>query len=83
VYHTVVLLEDGTIRAWGYNGDGQCDIPPVCQIAASSYATLAILENGSVRVWGRYTNGQCDIPPDLLPVRRKPFSSSSTNYVLK
>jgi hypothetical protein len=26
-FHTVALLEDGSIRCWGWNDSGQCDVP--------------------------------------------------------
>jgi alpha-tubulin suppressor-like RCC1 family protein len=80
-YHTVVLLEDGTIRAWEYNENGQCDVPPdlqhrfraehdtVCgtvqQIACGAHHTVVLLEDGAVRAWGSNFRGQCNVPLDL------------------
>lgn len=65
--HSLALLEDGTVRAWGYNrtgevGDGTTvnrDRPTVVlgvreavAIAASPALSLALLANGTVMTWG-------------------------------
>ena len=65
--HSLALLKDGTIRAWGYNrkgtvGDGTTlnrDRPTMVPgvhdavaIAASSALSLALLANGTVMTWG-------------------------------
>ena len=26
-FHSVALLKDGTVKAWGFNNDGQCNVP--------------------------------------------------------
>ena len=49
--HTVAVLEDGSIRCWGRNNYGECDVPsgvgnnenPVMSIAAGGYMTIALL----------------------------------------
>jgi hypothetical protein len=49
--HTVALLEDGSLRCWGGNTYGQCDVlsgvgnneNPVMSIAAGSVMTIALL----------------------------------------
>ncbi|NLA33623.1 MAG: prepilin-type N-terminal cleavage/methylation domain-containing protein, partial [Tenericutes bacterium] len=71
--HTVALLEDGTVRAWGNNRDGalgngsttNSNIPVtvtgltnVTQIAAGFNHTVALLADGTVRTWGKNNNGQ-------------------------
>lgn len=65
--HSLALLKDGTVRAWGYNrtgevGDGTTqnrDRPTVVSgvreavaIAASPALSLALLANGTVMTWG-------------------------------
>ena len=65
--HNLALLEDGTVRAWGYNSNGQLgdgtnvdrDTPVpvsglsgVTALGAGSYHSLALLEDGTVRAWG-------------------------------
>ncbi len=61
-----------SVRCWGSNNSGQCDVPsdlgPVSSEAAGGDHTLAFLEDGSVRCWGWNVSGQCDVPPDLGPV---------------
>ena len=61
--------QSGLLRAWVYNGNGQCNIPSdlgICtQIAGGGYHTIAIQQSGIVRAWGWNIYGQCEIPSDL------------------
>jgi len=46
-WHTLALRTDGTMRAWGWNNDGQCNIPDsaksgVFAIAGSAFHTIAL-----------------------------------------
>ena len=65
-YHTVALKGDGTVVAWGYNGYGQCNVPPglsgVTAIAAGGYHTAALKGDGIVVAWGDSHDGQCTVP---------------------
>lgn len=72
--HTVALLSDGTIRTWGYNGQGALgngtyldSYVPVSvaglggaatAIAAGDFHSMALLSDGTVRTWGNNANGQ-------------------------
>ncbi len=70
---TVALLNDGTVKAWGYNGYGQLGdgtkttrtipvlisgLTNVKQIEVSNYHTVALLNDGTVMAWGRNNYGQ-------------------------
>ncbi|MFE4706814.1 HYR domain-containing protein [Peribacillus simplex] len=71
--HSLAILSDGTVRAWGANGTGQLgngtntssNVPVqvsgltnVVAIAAGSNHSLAILSDGTVRAWGGNSSGQ-------------------------
>jgi alpha-tubulin suppressor-like RCC1 family protein len=72
-YHTLALLEDGTVRALGANsrgalGDGtvtDSDVPVqpigasrVVAVASGGYFSLALLDDGTVMTWGENAYGQ-------------------------
>jgi len=67
------LLNDGTVRAWGNNDEGQLGngtttgsaVPvvvtnsrPVSQISAGSYSGYARLDNGQLEAWGNNNRGR-------------------------
>lgn len=71
--HSVALLADGTVWAWGDNSSKQVSASPIAQsvspvqvplagaatyIAAGSRFTYAILEDGTVWAWGANGSGQ-------------------------
>jgi alpha-tubulin suppressor-like RCC1 family protein len=71
--HSLALLENGTVWAWGANGSGQLgngtttgsDVPVavselkgVTAIAAGGTHSLALLSNGTVVAWGNNSFGQ-------------------------
>ncbi|MDF2879953.1 MAG: hypothetical protein K0R54_510, partial [Clostridiaceae bacterium] len=75
-YHTLALMEDGTVKAWGRNNFGEVGIgntiqqtSPVTisglnnvkQISAGSNFSIALLEDGTVKSWGYNSNGQLGI----------------------
>ncbi|MFM7678288.1 MAG: hypothetical protein ACKO83_05510, partial [Roseiflexaceae bacterium] len=57
-YHSLALLNDGTVRAWGCIGrtSGQCSVPAglsnVIAIAAGANHSLALKSDGTVVQWG-------------------------------
>lgn len=72
MYHTLALLEDGRVMAWGYNGEGALGdgttedrwepvavngLSGVIKVAAGSNCSLAVLKDGTVRVWGSNFTG--------------------------
>ncbi len=70
--HTLALNLDGTVVAWGYNNEGQTNVPPtlsnVSAIAAGAFHNLALLDNATVTAWGRNAEGQSDVPLGLTNV---------------
>lgn len=72
MYHTLALLEDVRVMAWGYNGQGALGdgttedrwepvavtgLQGAVKVAAGSNCSLAILKDGTVRVWGSNYTG--------------------------
>lgn len=71
-FHSVALLEDGSLAAWGDNlanvpwgsniDYGRCVVPPgndFIDVSASSYISAAVKYDGSIVTWGSY---ECNIP---------------------
>jgi alpha-tubulin suppressor-like RCC1 family protein len=76
-YHSMALLDDGTVVAWGSDKDEQykqCDIPAdlsnyyVVAIAAGHEHSMALKDDGTVVAWGRNMYGQCNVPANLSNV---------------
>jgi alpha-tubulin suppressor-like RCC1 family protein len=64
--HTLALLQDGTVVAWGTNDFGQLNVPAgltnVTAVAAGGYHNLALQADGTLVGWGRNTYGEASIP---------------------
>jgi IPT/TIG domain/Regulator of chromosome condensation (RCC1) repeat len=74
-FHSLALLSDGTVAAWGclFDNVGQCSVPNglsgVVAVAAGGYHSLALKSDGTVVAWGCGIDyGQCDVPSDLSGV---------------
>jgi len=69
VYHSLALKSDGTVAAWGWNSDGQNDVPAgltgVVAIAGGGFFSLALRSDGTVVAWGADDSGQTDVPEGL------------------
>jgi alpha-tubulin suppressor-like RCC1 family protein len=76
MHHSLALLANGTVVAWGANGHGQLgdgsttesSVPVAVQgltgvtaIAAGASHSLALLNNGTVKAWGDNESGQLGI----------------------
>ena len=56
-FHSLALQANGTVAAWGYDGDWTRPMCPagltnVVAIAAGGYHSLALQLNGAVAAWG-------------------------------
>src|SRR2546428_1636738 len=67
--HSLALLANGTVIAWGDNSFQQASVPlgvtGVVAIAAGDYHSLALRSDGTVVAWGDNTDGQLVVPRDL------------------
>ncbi len=70
--HSMALLTNGTVIAWGSNTYKQTNVPPglsnVIAIAAGYYHSMALTGNGRVVSWGLNQNGQTNVPAGLSNV---------------
>ncbi|MFM8731816.1 MAG: hypothetical protein ACKOGJ_04730, partial [Phycisphaerales bacterium] len=64
--HSVVILPNNRVFAWGRCIDGQCAVPPelgpAIQVAGGGTHTLALRADGKVFAWGNNGSGQCEVP---------------------
>ena len=63
----------GSVAAWGYDGDGETDVPAglsknLTAIAAGGEHSLALKSDGTVAAWGDDSSGQSDVPVGLSGV---------------
>jgi hypothetical protein len=71
--HSLALLSDGSALAWGYNGQGQCYVPPLppgvryAAVDAGGLHSVFLRSDGIVVVSGDDTYGQRSNIPDLPP----------------
>ena len=74
--HILALLNDGTVKSWGYNNYGQLGIgdktsqylpvaipglTDVNQVVARDYYSYAIMNDGTIKAWGNNLIGQLGI----------------------
>jgi hypothetical protein len=73
------VLDDGTVKCWGYNAYGQLGIGSntntkaptevlgnATQISAGDYHACAILDDGTVKCWGLNVYGQLGIGSNII-----------------
>ncbi len=83
--HCLALKADGTVAAWGWNGEGQCDVPPglkeVVSVVAGEGVSLAVKSDGTVTAWGsgkRFSS----LPSNLAHVVQAAFTQNGTLFLL-
>jgi len=68
----LALRSDGTVVAWGYNSNGQTNVPAglsnVVALAAGLDHSLALRDDGTVAAWGGNDFGQVSVPAGLADV---------------
>lgn len=68
-YHSLALLPNGRVVAWGYNGFGQINtqstLTNAAAISAGLYHSLALRSNGTVTAWGNSSYGQITVPASV------------------
>ncbi|MEA3409819.1 MAG: hypothetical protein U9Q95_05675, partial [Candidatus Eisenbacteria bacterium] len=56
----------GSVVAWGYNNQGQCDVPApnadFVAVAGRHMHSLGLTSDGTIVAWGFNSSGQCDVP---------------------
>jgi hypothetical protein len=75
--HNVVLLSNGCVQSWGYNGGSTgwnvTNVPTVLSnvmaIAAGRDHSVALKNDGTVISWGDNTYGQTNIMSGITPVK--------------
>lgn len=70
--HSLILLDDGTIRAYGNNDKGQCTVPAAISktnrakaVVAGFFHSLVLMEDGTVLAFGDNSKGQCNVPAQI------------------
>ena len=83
-YHSVALLEDGTLECWGNNEYNQCDtvyktFTDIIHVACGSYHSVALKDDGTLECWGSNRSNQCDTVYKSFTNIKLP----QNNYILK
>jgi len=64
--HSLGVKSDGTIVAWGWNDDGQTDVPApntnFVAVSAGRVHSLGLKSDGTIAAWGNNGDGQTNVP---------------------
>ena len=69
-YYSCALFCNNTIKAWGTNFTGQCDVPDFIQgkvisTSCGLHHSCALLNDNTVKCWGNNEFGQCNVPDSI------------------
>ena len=68
-FHSIVLLDAGTVVAWGLNTNAQTTVPStatgVTEVTAGAQHNLVRKSDGTLIAWGHNNYGQCTIPANI------------------
>lgn len=82
--HSLALQKNGTVVAWGYNAQGQCNVPSdlrnAVSVAAGNGVSVAVRSDGSLAIWG---SGKLfdAIPKDLTEVVQVAFTQQGVLFL--
>jgi hypothetical protein len=69
--HLVALRRDGTVSAWGFDGNGRATPPEIqgaVSVSAGAYHSLALLRDGTIVAWGVTNQGITRVPKNAVNV---------------
>ncbi len=81
--HSVALLADGSVRAWGETKDNRTNVPAglrAVAVDAGAYHTLAIDSNGRVAAWGFGGSGLLNVPSQLTEGSSRVLAVAAGDY---
>ncbi|MCQ3807419.1 MAG: FG-GAP-like repeat-containing protein [Acidimicrobiaceae bacterium] len=66
IKHTCALRDDGKIRCWGDNGQGQLNVPAESfkSVSAGATHTCGVTVDNRIRCWGDNRRGQSNVPAE-------------------
>ena len=66
VFSSVAFAAGESVFAWGYNFNGECNVPEpntdFNAISAGCYHSLGLKQDGSIVAWGYNQHGECNVP---------------------
>ena len=68
--HSLALLADGTVAAWGNGTTVPAGVSNAVAVAAGGLHSMVLLRDGSLVTWGNNSVGQTVIPPEATNVVR-------------
>lgn len=71
-FYILAIPQQTMVVAWGYDSDGQCDVPSgltnAIDVAGGFNFSLALRSDGTVVAWGDNSSNECNVPVGLTNV---------------